>query len=195
MGANHGIAVDDTLDSRLRGVSRMESLAIILDSNGLDLSDDERKALAEEKNGYYNQLLSDLGSDDMVDGAMDFVRQAMEAGHPMAVASSSKNAGTVLDSLNIARHFQAVVTGHDITKTKPDPQIFRIAGERLGADPEDCIVFEDAESGIEAAKAAGMQAVFVAPAGSTVPAGLQADATIHGFAGVRLDSLLGTLGR
>lgn len=195
MGRKHGLTVDESLDSRLRGVSRMESLAIILDYNEADLPEDKKQELAAEKNGYYNDLLSELSRDDMVSGSMDFVREALEAGHPMAVASSSKNAGTVLSALGIESLFGAVVTGHDISRTKPDPQIFQLAGERLGVEPAVCIVFEDAESGVQAAKAAKMQAVFVAPEGATPPADLDADTTINGFAGVRLADILERLGR
>jgi beta-phosphoglucomutase len=195
MGRKHGLTVDDSLDSRLRGVSRMESLAIILDYNEADLPEEKKQELAAEKNGYYNDLLSELSRDDMVAGSMEFVEEAREAGHPLAVASSSKNAGTVLSALGIESLFGAVITGHDITRTKPDPQIFQLAGERLEMSPEECIVFEDAESGIQAAKAALMQAVFVAPEGATPPADLDADATINGFAGVRLADVLERLGR
>lgn len=195
MGRKYGLTVDDSLDSRLRGVSRMESLAIILDYNEADLPEDKKKELAAEKNGYYNDLLSELSRDDMVSGAMEFVQEALEAGHPLAVASSSKNAGTVLSALGIESLFGAVVTGHDITRTKPDPQIFQLAGERLEMPPEECVVFEDAESGVQAAKAAGMQAVFVAPEGAAPAADLDADATVYGFAGVRLADVLERLGR
>ena len=171
----------------------MESLGIILDYNGVDPPEQERQILADEKNGYYTDLLSQLGRDDMISGSLEFVREASEAGHRLAVASSSKNAETVLAALNIEQLFQTVVTGHDIVRTKPDPQIFQVAADRLGVSPESCIVFEDAESGIAAAKAAGMCAVFVAPAESDPPADLPADAVIHGFNGVKLDELLGRL--
>ena len=195
MGQNHGITVDTSLDSKLRGVSRMESLSIILNYNELDFPEEKKKTLADEKNGYYNELLGGLSTDDMVAGSLEFVREAREAGHEMAVASSSKNADTVLSALGIASYFSAVVTGHDISRTKPDPQIFQLAGERLGRGSEECIVFEDAVSGIEAAKAAQMQAVYVAPQGSRVPENLDADTVIYGFADLRLEELLKRLGR
>lgn len=173
----------------------MESLAIILDYNEADLPEEKKQQLAAEKNGYYNDLLSGLSRDDMVSGSLAFVEEAREAGHPLAVASSSKNAGTVLSALGIESLFGAVVTGHDISRTKPDPQIFQLAGERLGVEASVCIVFEDAESGVQAAKAAQMQAVFVAPEGATPPADLDADTTINGFTGVRPADILQRLGR
>jgi beta-phosphoglucomutase len=159
-----GWSFDETLNHQLRGVSRMQSLQIILDHNNLTLAEEEKERLASIKNEYYKGYLSRMSPDDVYPGSLEFVRKLRSAGAMTALASSSKNAQTVLDSLGIAELFDAVVTGHDLSRTKPDPQIFQLSAERLGLEPDRCIVFEDAESGVEAAQAAGMYDVGVGPA-------------------------------
>jgi beta-phosphoglucomutase len=150
---------DESLNDQLRGVSRMASLQIILDHNGLDMPEDQKHALATRKNEYYKASLATIDEDALVPGAIDFVRAVREAGLKTGLGSSSKNARTVLDSLGITGLFDAIVTGHDITRSKPDPQIFQLVTERLGLAPDECAVFEDAESGVAAALAGGMYAV------------------------------------
>lgn len=158
-----GFAFDETLNDRLRGVSRMASLEIILDHNDIDLPDAKKKELAERKNGYYRDSLAEIDESALVDGALDFVRAVRDLEVRTAIGSSSKNAGFVLQQLGIRDLFDAVVTGHDITRSKPDPQIFLLGAERLGLDPAACAVFEDAVSGVEAANAGGFLSVGFGP--------------------------------
>jgi beta-phosphoglucomutase len=156
-----GWAFDEELNHRLRGIPRMASLQVILDHNGLELSDAEKAALADRKNRYYRELLTGMSDADLYPGVMDLCRKLKAEGTKLAVCSSSKNAHEVLDSLGIAGTFDAVVAGNDITCAKPDPEIFLAAAERLSVPPFHCMVFEDAEAGVQAARAAGMKAIGV----------------------------------
>ncbi len=184
-----GWRFDETLNHQLRGVSRMRSLEIILEHNGLRFSEEEKKAFTDRKNGYYQSLLDSIGPDDLYPGAIDFVKQVRARDVRTALGSSSRNAQRVLEALQIDALFEAVVTGHDLTRTKPDPQIFQLCAERLGGvAPAECVVFEDAESGIAAALAAGMHAVGVGDA-EQLP---NADQVITDYAEIDLDTLIAT---
>jgi beta-phosphoglucomutase len=156
-------AFDESLNDQLRGVSRMASLQVILDHNGVSLPESEKERLATIKNEYYKTLLADIDESAFVAGAIPFIRALRAEGLLIGLGSSSRNAGMVLDKLAIADLFDAVVTGHDISRTKPDPQIFLMGAERLGVPPRECAVFEDAASGVQAALAGGMLAVGFGP--------------------------------
>jgi beta-phosphoglucomutase len=175
---------NETINHQLRGVSRLESLRLILEHNGIPPEGARLKQLAELKNSYYVESLKGIGKRDLFPGSIKFVRQCRDRGLRTALCSSSKNAQYVTDKLKISTLFDTFVTGWDITKTKPDPQIFLLAAERLGVSPRLCVVFEDADSGIEAAKAAGMKAFGVGG-----PDRFQkADKVIQGFDEVSLDA-------
>jgi beta-phosphoglucomutase len=161
---DEGWDFDKTLNHQLRGVSRMASLQIILDHNGVEASDEEKQEYADRKNGYYRASLADMNESDYIAGAQALMDGLDKAGVPMAICSSSRNAPFILDVLGIADRFETVVSGHDIEKAKPDPQIFLLAAERIEIAPARCVVFEDAESGIQAADNAGMYAVGVGSA-------------------------------
>lgn len=152
---------DKTLNHQLRGVSRMDSLQIILDHNAVELSADEKRALADRKNRYYRESLADMSEEDYIPGAQELLPALRDAKVLMAVCSSSRNAPYILEVLDITDLFDAVVSGHDIERTKPDPQVFTLAADRLGVPYDRCVVFEDAESGIQAALNGGMHAVGV----------------------------------
>lgn len=161
MADDEGWDFDKTLNHQLRGVSRMDSLQIILDHNGVEISEEEKKALADRKNGYYRDSLAGMNQNDYIPGAQKLMDELAAAEVRMAICSSSRNAPYILDVLGIADRFDTVVSGHDIDRAKPDPQIFLLAAERLGVPAKACVVFEDAESGIQAAHNAGMHAVGV----------------------------------
>ncbi len=158
-----GWRFDESLNDQLRGVSRMASLQVILDHNGVELPEDEKETLASRKNEYYKKLLETIDDSALVSGAIEFIKALRSYGVLIGLGSSSRNAQMVLDKLEIAPLFDAVVTGHDITRSKPDPQIFLLGAEKLGVSPEECAVFEDAASGVEAALAGGMLAVGFGP--------------------------------
>jgi beta-phosphoglucomutase len=166
-----GWLFDETLNHRLRGVSRMASLQIILDHNRLDLCEKEKEALSEQKNRYYLELVQDVNEADLFPGAVAFVEQLKSRGLMLGLCSSSRNALMVLNRLGLTRLFDTVVTGTDITRTKPDPEIFLIAAQRLKVLPKQCVVFEDALAGIQAALSCGMRAIFVKPS-EVVPHGV-----------------------
>lgn len=158
-----GWAFDESLNDQLRGVSRLASLRVILDYNGISLGDSEKEVLANRKNSYYVELLQQIDHSAEVPGAVDFIRAARDRGLRIALGSSSRNADFVLSALGIDPLFDAVVTGNDITRSKPDPQVFLIAAEQLGLPPQECVVFEDAVSGVQAAQSAGCPAVGFGP--------------------------------
>lgn len=163
MADEEGWDFDESLNDHLRGVSRMASLQVILDHNGVELPEARKEELAARKNEYYKASLAEIDDGALVAGAIDFISALRSEGLLIGLGSSSRNAQMVLDKLGITGLFDAVVTGHDITRSKPDPQIFLIGAERLGVAPADCAVFEDAASGVEAALAGGMTAVGFGP--------------------------------
>lgn len=155
---------DEEVNRKLRGVSRLESLQHILDHNDIELSEADKIVLADKKNAYYVDLLDGVNEDDLYPGAVEFARALRQRGCRLALCSSSCNADRVLDCLGLRDLFETVVTGHDITRTKPDPEIFELAAGRLNVHPFHCLVFEDAASGIEAAAAAHMKCIGIGPA-------------------------------
>lgn len=158
-----GWAFDRELNERLRGVSRMESLAIILDHNGVEASAQQQQEWADRKNRYYVDALADVGPEDLLPGARELVAACKQRGLRVAIASSSRNARMVLDRLEIAGEFDAISDGHSVELAKPSPDLFLHAAEQLDAGPARCVVFEDAGSGVDAALAAGMVAVGIGP--------------------------------
>lgn len=160
-----GVPFDRTVNNRLRGVSRMESLEIILEQyQGNALSQEEKTALAEEKNAYYREYLNELSRKDVTDEVRDTLRWLREKGCLLAVGSSSKNARFILDKIELLSAFDQIVDGTDISHSKPDPEVFVKAAQRLGLTPQECAVVEDARAGIDAAKAGGMLAVAIGDA-------------------------------
>jgi beta-phosphoglucomutase len=157
----NGWAFDEEVNNGCRGVPRMESLEVILRHNGVELPDAEKEELASKKNAYYVELLSDINEADVYPGAVDFLKRLRSTGVKIALCSSSKNAPLVLESLGLEAYFDAVVTGADIQKAKPDPEIFLLGASRVGVEPGKCVVFEDAPSGVAGALAAGMKCVGV----------------------------------
>lgn len=150
-----GIEFNESINNRLRGVSRMDSLEIILERYDGALSQAEKEVLATEKNDLYRQLLSNMSPADLseeVKGTMDALRAA---GLKLAIGSSSKNTKFILERLGLSGYFDAISDGTNITRSKPDPQVFLMAAEFLGMKPERCLVVEDAQAGIQAACAGG----------------------------------------
>jgi beta-phosphoglucomutase len=152
-------------NERLKGVSRMRSLEILLDIGGLDLDEVEKTALAEKKNGWYVEYIREMDESELLPGARECLLWLGEKEVKIALASASKNAPTIIDRLRIADLFDAVIDGNKTSKAKPDPEVFLLAAQALGVDPADCAVFEDAEAGLQAARAAGMYAIGVGDPG------------------------------
>lgn len=152
------------VNSLQRGVSRMESLEIMLRNTSKIYSDSEKLILAEKKNNIYIEKIKNIKPDDILDGVMDFLHLLKEKGVKCAVASSSKNAKAILSGIGLSDFFDAVADGTQITHSKPHPEVFLLAAKLTGALPSDCIVIEDANVGIQAAKSAGMRAIAIGAA-------------------------------
>ncbi len=149
---------------RQRGVSRMASLEVVLEKTDRAFSEEEKLALAEEKNEIYVRSLSALSEADVLSGANEFIDYLKSKGIKTAVGSASKNTPLILEKTKLAGKFDAVSCGLDTTKSKPDPEVFLIAAKKLGVAPCDCVVVEDSDAGIEAAKTGGMYAIAVGAA-------------------------------
>lgn len=159
-----GVYFDEKVNDRLRGVSRAESLEIILERYDGTLSSEEKQNCLEEKNNIYRTYLETMTEADVSAEVRDTLKQLHDAGYPLAVGSSSKNAGYILERTGLKKYFDAVSDGNNITHSKPDPEVFLKAAEYLGVEPVECFVVEDADAGIDAAKAAGMRAVGIGQA-------------------------------
>jgi beta-phosphoglucomutase len=148
-------------NERLKGVSRMKSLEILLEVGGLSVSDDEKLLLAEKKNNWYVEYISTIDESELLKGAKDYIVKLRNSNIKIALGSASKNAPMILNRLNITSLFDSIVDGNKVSKAKPDPEVFLIAAMELGLKPQECVVFEDAEAGITAAKSAGMRTVGI----------------------------------
>ena len=143
----------------------MESLEIILRNyHGPALSQEEKEALAEEKNNYYKEELKSMTPDDVTGEVRETLAALKAAGIKVAIGSSSKNTKFILKQVGLDDVFDAVSDGTNITKSKPDPEVFLKAAEYIGLPPEECLVVEDAVAGIEAAKCGGMKAAGIGDA-------------------------------
>lgn len=161
MADEEGIPFDRTINERLRGVSRMESLSLILEKADKEYSEEEKQAMASRKNGYYAELIRGLTPEDMLPGAMDTLKHLKSKGIKIAIGSSSRNTPLILRQLHLENTFDAVADGNAIRRSKPDPEVFLLAAKLLGLAPENCLVVEDADAGVEAALAGGMRVLGV----------------------------------
>lgn len=160
-----GIEFNEEINNRLRGVSRMESLEIILaNSHGRSFSGEEKEKLASEKNRRYRELLKQMSPSDVKKEVRETLRILRNRGYALAVGSSSKNAKYILERTGLSEAFDVVSDGTNIVRSKPDPEVFLQAAFYLKKAPEECMVVEDAAAGIEAAKAAKMKAVAIGEA-------------------------------
>ena len=161
-----GINFTEKDNERLRGVSRMESLEIVLSLSAapLSLSDEEKLALATEKNEVYREYLKKLTPADVSDEVRETLAALRAKGYPLAVGSSSKNTRFILSQTELTDAFDAIADGNDIKNSKPDPEVFLKAAELIGIAPADCAVVEDAEAGLEAANRGGMLSLAYASA-------------------------------
>lgn len=156
-----GIPFDEQVNRQLRGVSRMESLDIILGDQSGNYSDEEKLALAEEKNNIYKRYLSSMTPGDLSKEVRMTLHTLRQRGYLLAIGSSSKNTRQILRQLGLGDFFDAVADGTMITKSKPNPEVFLLAASLLGVSPEKTIVIEDAESGVLAAKAGRFRAIGI----------------------------------
>jgi beta-phosphoglucomutase len=154
-----GIAFDRKINERLRGLTRSASLEIVLERSGRPYTAAEKLALAERKNDVFRKLAERLTPADLLPGAMQTVAERRRRGIKTAIGSSSKNTRLIAEHLGIRDQFDTIVDGNDISRSKPDPEVFLRVAQRLGLRPDECLVIEDAVAGVESARRAGM-AVF-----------------------------------
>ncbi len=165
MADTMGIYFDEEINNRLRGVSRMDSLEIILERyHGKTLSQEEKETLAAQKNETYRELLKTMTPADVSEEVRDTLAELRKRGYGIALGSSSKNAKFILERVQLLDAFDKISDGNNITKSKPDPEVFLKAAEFLGENPVDCLVVEDAEAGIDAGIASGMKTAAIGDA-------------------------------
>lgn len=159
-----GIEFDRKINDRLRGVSRMQSLEIILEKAKKSYSEEEKLKLVEEKNSIYRRMLGELDASAATDEVRNTLKELKARGYRIAIGSSSKNAKFILEKVKLIDEFDAISDGNCITKSKPDPEVFIVAAKKLGETNADCIVVEDSVAGIEAAKKGGFYSVAMGDA-------------------------------
>jgi beta-phosphoglucomutase len=165
-----GIYFDKKINTRQRGVSRMESLEILLERSEKEYTQQEKNELAERKNGYYKEYIKELSKNDILPGVLTFTEALKSRGIKVAIGSSSKNSPIILRNIGLENYFDALVDGNDIINSKPDPEVFILAAQKIGIVPPECLVVEDADAGVEAARAAGMKVLAVGAASKNIKA-------------------------
>lgn len=173
-------------NERLKGVSRVRSLEILLEIGGKEFDEQTKVELAARKNNQYVGLISKMTPREILPGATNFLQSAKDAGIKIVLGSASKNAPLILEKIELDHFFDAVIDGNKVSRAKPDPEVFLKGAEAVNTNPDECIVFEDALAGIEAAKNAGMIAVGVGDHNILVGA----DVVIQGFNELTINKLL-----
>lgn len=181
MASELGFDFTEKENELLKGVSRMRSLDILLDIGKLSKTEDEKQALAEKKNQCYLDYVKQMNEEEILPGVTRFLNDLRSNGVLIALGSASKNAPLILDRIHLKEKFDAIVDGNSVSRAKPDPEVFLRGAELLNVNPKECLVFEDAQAGIEAALNGGMKVIGV---GSSDNLSL-ADHYIPGF--IKLD--------
>ncbi|MBS3992418.1 MAG: beta-phosphoglucomutase [Bacteroidetes bacterium] len=145
----------------LKGVSRVKSLEILLNIGDVSLSQQEKQQYMHEKNEHYLSFITQMNESEMLPNMMTILKFLKEKGIAIALGSASKNAKLILDTLQITQYFDEIIDGNEVSKAKPDPEVFILAAHRLNKKPEECIVVEDAAAGIDAANAANMLCIGI----------------------------------
>ena len=181
------LGINFTLEDneRLKGVSRMRSLDIILEIGGVTKTDAEKEELATRKNTWYVDMINQMKPDEILPGAKEFVQACRDAGLKTALGSASKNSMTILDKINMVPLFDAIIDGTKVSKAKPDPEVFLKGAEELNVAPAECVVFEDAIAGVEAAINGGMKVVGIGSPKVLVGA----DLVVGGLGDMRVEML------
>ena len=180
-----GFDLSEEQNEQLKGISRMESLEIILNLGGIRLSEEEKLERAAKKNVRYLELCQQMTPDDTLPGVRAFLEELKKASLGIGLGSASKNAKVILERIDMLSYFETLVDGNRVTKGKPDPQVFNLGAADLQVNPADCVVFEDAVAGVQSAKAAGMFAVGIGDRAVLT----EADIVVPGFANFGLQDL------
>lgn len=180
-----GFDIDESFDERLKGVGRMKCLDIILEHGNLTKTEDEKQEIAAQKNKLYLEFISQIDDSEILPGVKEFLNELDKNNIPFALGSASKNAPTILERIGLKHRFQIIVDGNTISKPKPDPQVFLMGAKGLGLNPTNCVVFEDAFNGVQAAKSGGFHCVGI---GLESILG-EADFCVSGFTEISLSDL------
>jgi beta-phosphoglucomutase len=148
-------------NEKMKGIGRMESLEMLLEIGNIEADKKEKKKLADLKNGWYRDYISEMQPDDLLPGVIDFLEELTEEHILIAIGSASRNAPTIVRQVQIGRYLDALIDGSKVTKGKPHPEVFLKAAEEMGVEPAHCVVFEDAQAGIDAARNGGMRTIGV----------------------------------
>lgn len=184
-----GFDIDEEFNEKLKGISRIDSLMLILQHGNLTLSETEIQAFATKKNEWYLEYISQMTSEDILPGVRAFFDDFKKYGIKCALGSASKNAPIILEKIGLLAYFDAIVDGNSVSKSKPDPEVFLLGAKLLGVENQQCVVFEDAIAGVAAAKSANMKAVGIGDASVLT----NADIVIPTFEGVTTAALLDKL--
>ena len=180
-----GIKFTKQDNERLKGVSRMRSFEIILEIGNREMSQEEKEHYCTLKNDHYLEYIMKLEKDEILPGVREFLDSAREKGYKIALGSASKNSMIILERLGLLESFDEIIDGTKVSSAKPDPEVFVKGAESLGLEVSDCIVFEDAAAGVEAAHRGGMKAVGIGVL-ENLP---EADTIIPGFAGITIEEI------
>lgn len=172
-------------NEKLKGISRVQSLELILGWGGVDKTPAEKLELATRKNTWYVEMIQEMTPEEILPGAKEFLEEVKAAGLKSALGSASKNSGLILERTGLLPLFDVIVDGNVVSASKPDPEVFLKGAEALQVPPQQCVVFEDAVAGVEAARAGGMKVVGI---GSPDVLG-NADAVVSGLSAFRVDML------
>ena len=186
LGKQFGYELTVEQNEQLKGVSRVESLNKILAWANYSATHEQKAAWLTEKNEEYLRLISNMNPSEILPGVLEFLQQIKDLGYKIALGSASKNAEIILEKTGLLPWFDLIIDGNTVSKSKPDPEVFLKGAEGLGLAPDACIVFEDAQAGVEAAKAGNMKAVGI---GEALTLSL-ADKIIPNFVGVKAVELL-----
>lgn len=176
-------------NERLKGVSRMASFEIILEIGKRNMSQEEKELYCEKKNNAYVSYIQQLEENEILPGVKEFLGDARNKGYMISLGSASKNSLLILNRLGITGLFDAIIDGTKVSRAKPDPEVFLKGAEELNVPAGDCIVFEDALAGIQAAHNAGMKAIGIGDKNILS----KADAVFGGFEGITVDDILGSI--
>lgn len=160
-----GLEFTEEQNEKLKGVSRMDSLDILLKFGNVNVSYEEKCLLAEKKNNWYVEFISNIKDEDILSGAKEFLQIVINNNIKTALGSVSKNAMTILTKLGLENYFNSIIDGNKVVNAKPNPEVFLLGAKELNVLPENCVVFEDAEAGIQAAVNAGMYSIGIGDSG------------------------------
>jgi beta-phosphoglucomutase len=186
LASDLGFEFTEEHNERLKGVSRLASLDILLEIGGKNVSQEEKERMAKLKNERYVSLIKKMTPSEILPGVIHFLNEIKDAGIKTAIGSASKNAPLIIERLKLEAYFDAIIDGNKVSNAKPDPEVFLKGAEALGVQPSECVVFEDAAAGVEAALNGNMKCIGI---GEKEVLG-KADKVIPGFENFSLGKLL-----